>query len=300
MKCSRIRYSAVTLLQGAGRILHVDSHPGAIPAAGEKVMNKSTRLVSIIGAALAAPGLAGCGGAKVLKEPEPLVINQPLASASDQRLSVQLDWVIVRGGPGTWAKNADWDEYLIRVQNLGEDPITVSSVALLDSLGTPVGPGNSRKQLVKGTKATKRRYKHEKVEVRAGVSAGVLLAGAAVTGAATAAAAMASAYPLAAGATTGSAAAAATGGLILVPVFAVGGIMRGVNNSRVDNEIETRQTTLPLGLRPGEEKNLDVFFPLTPSPRRIELTYTDPTGQQTLVIDTSSALDGLHLVPANE
>ena len=26
-----------------------------------------------------------------------------------------LDWIIVRDGPGTWAKNVDWDEYLIRV-----------------------------------------------------------------------------------------------------------------------------------------------------------------------------------------
>ncbi len=52
-------------------------------------------------------GLSGCGGTKVLKEPEPLVVTRPLATASDQHLSATLDWVIFRDGPGTWAKNVD-------------------------------------------------------------------------------------------------------------------------------------------------------------------------------------------------
>ena len=30
--------------------------------------------------------VAGCGGSKILKEPEPLVVAHPLATASDQRL----------------------------------------------------------------------------------------------------------------------------------------------------------------------------------------------------------------------
>ena len=79
--------------------------------------------------------LSGCGGTKVLKEPEPLVVTQSLATASDQRLAATLDWVIVRNGPGTWAKNVDWDEYLIRVQNLSDDSIRVTNITVLDSLG---------------------------------------------------------------------------------------------------------------------------------------------------------------------
>ena len=31
-------------------------------------------------------GLCACGGTKVLKEPEPMVVAQPLAAASDQNL----------------------------------------------------------------------------------------------------------------------------------------------------------------------------------------------------------------------
>ncbi len=82
--------------------------------------------------------LSGCAGTKVLKEPEPLVVTQALATASDQRVAATLDWVIVRDGPGTWARNVDWDEYLIRVQNLSNDSIRVTSISVLDSLGTRI------------------------------------------------------------------------------------------------------------------------------------------------------------------
>ena len=109
--------------------------------------------------------LSGCGGTKVLKEPEPLVVTQSLATASDQRLAATLDWVIVRNGPGTWAKNVDWDEYLIRVQNLSDDSIRVTNITVLDSLGTRIETRENRKQLVKGAKETKRRYKEEGFKV---------------------------------------------------------------------------------------------------------------------------------------
>jgi hypothetical protein len=237
--------------------------------------------------------LLGCGGTKVLKEPEPLVVSQSLASASDQRLSATLDWVIVRDGPGTWAKNADWDEYLFRVQNLSGDSIRLTSITVFDSLGTQIDSRNNRKQLVKGAKEAKRRYKEEKLRVKAGVGAGTLLTAGAVATATTAVAVSGGVL------VSGGTAVAATGGLILAPVFAVGGIMRGVNNNRVDKEIKSRQTVLPIVLQEEEEKRLNIFFPLTPSPRQIKLNYVDSRGEQTLVIDTQATLEGLHLVSAD-
>ena len=72
--------------------------------------------------------LSGCGGTKVLKEAQPIQTTQPLATVSDQQVTAILDWVIVRDGPGTWAKNADWDEYLLRIRNLSDQPIQVIRV----------------------------------------------------------------------------------------------------------------------------------------------------------------------------
>ena len=254
-------------------------------------MKYSNIVISIVTALL----LSGCGGAKVLKEPESLVVTQSLAAASDQRLAATLDWVIIRDGPGTWSRNVDWDEYLIRVQNLSNDSIRVMSITVLDSLGTRIQTRENRKQLVKGSKETKRRFKDEGLEVKAGASAGMLVTGAAVAGATSVA--LVAAAPLT---ISGGAAAVAAGGIVLLPVLAVGGVFRGVNNSKVNKQIESRQTLLPIALQREEEKSLDIFFPLTPSPRQIEFTYVDSRGDHTLIIDTHTALEGLHLVPADK
>ncbi|MCH8159131.1 MAG: hypothetical protein IIA08_04585 [Proteobacteria bacterium] len=238
-------------------------------------------------------GLAACGGTKVLKEPEPMVVAQPLATASDENLSVTLDWVIFRDGPGTWARNVDWDEYLIRVQNLGDDSIQLTNITVIDSLGVSAEVGVSRKKLVKASKKTKKRYKGQGLKVKAGLS-GAALAGTGLVLAASSsglgAAAMAG----------GGAAATAAGVVLLVPALAVGGIVRGVNNSKVNNRIESRQTLLPIVLQDAEEKTLDIFFPLSPSPRQVQLTYVDSGSEHTLIIDTQAALEGLHLASAAE
>ncbi len=249
--------------------------------------------VTIVTAALSLC-LSGCGGSKVLKEPEPLVVTQSLSTASDQHLTATLDWVIVRDGPGTWAKNVDWDEYLIHVQNLGVDALEVTSITVVDSVGTRVESRDSRKELVKGSKKTTKRYKGEGLKIKAGAGAGTLVAAGAVTAAATAAGIAA------AGVYSGSAGVIATGGLIIVPVLAAGGVLRGLNNSKVNKQIESRQTLLPVVLQNKDEYSLDIFFPLAPSPRQFELTYVDSRGEHILIVDTRAALEGLHIVQAKK
>jgi hypothetical protein len=261
----------------------------------EKAMKRSiAKLIGAITLLSSACVLAGCGGTKVLKEPEPFIATPPLASGSDQRIAATLDWVIVRDGPGTWARNADWDEYLIRIQSLADDPIYISNIALLDSQGTRTEPRQTRSQLVKGTKETKRRYKGEGIQVKAGASGGALIVAGAVTGAAAVSIGSAALF------TSEALAGAALGGIVLAPALVVGGVVRNVNNHKVDEHIRSRQTLLPVELQEKAEKRLNIFFPLTPSPRQIELTYIDSTGEHTLAIDTPTELQGLHLVTQNE
>lgn len=250
----------------------------------------------IILAAITLVFTAGCGGTKILKEPQPIITSQPLAAASDQRVIATLDWVIVRDGPGTWAKNADWDEYLLRISNLLSDqPIQVTSIAVVDSLNTRVEPQPGRKQLVKGSKQSARRYKRSGIKVKAGRGAGTMLvAGAAVTVVGYGAAA-ASVVGAGYGAAAGGAGAAAGGLLLLGPALAVGGIVRAARNSAVNNQIEQRQKILPLEVPASGEIALDIFFPLAPSPRAVELAYSDTSGEHIIVIDTSAALSGLHI-----
>lgn len=244
----------------------------------------------LIGASM----LSGCGGTKVLKEPQPIQTTQPLATVSNQQVTATLDWVIVRDGPGTWAKNADWDEYLMRVSNASDQPIQVISMTVTNSLDTRVEPQPERKQLVKGSKQTARRYKKSGIKVKAGQGAGAMLvAGAAVTAVGLGAGAVAAVGSY--GAAAGGAGAAASGLLLLGPALAVGGIVRGVRNSAVNKQIEQRQTTLPLEVAASGELALDVFFPIAPSPRMVEVIYTDANGKNSLIVDTSVALHGLHI-----
>ena len=236
---------------------------------------------------------AGCGGTRVLKEPEPIGVTRSLASVSDEQISATLDWVIVRDGPGTWARNADWDQYMIRVKSLNDEPVQIMSITVVDSLGAEVAPGKDRKALIDGTKDAKRRYKDEGVRIRMGAGTGKLVAGAGAVAAGGAAAAMAAVgYGTAAGAAT-------VGGILFVPVLAVGGVVRGVNNGKVNREIVSRHSELPIALQGDQEKHLDVFFPVSPSPQRIILTYSDTNGEKVISIDTDAALDGLHIGSAD-
>jgi hypothetical protein len=259
---------------------------GVSPGKEDVVTNSSIRLGLVIACLFVAATLGGCGGTKVLKEPQPIQTTQTIATASDELVTASIDWVIVRDGPGTWAKNVDWDEYLIRIQNLGDSPLQVMGIVVVDSVGERVESQESRRQLVKGTKQTKRRYKGEGLKVKAGAGAGVLVA---------ASAASWGVMGVAAFATGAMAPVAAVGGLVMVPVFAVGGVMRGVNNSKVNNQIELRQTAFPLEVPANAEQSLDVFFPLAPSPKIVELVYSDAAGEHVLLIDTSTALEGLHI-----
>lgn len=263
-----------------------DGTRGQASSAMKKLVLQSGALCLLI-------ALSACGGSKVLKEPESFNATEPLAVASDQTLSVALDWVIVRDGPGTWARKADWDEYLLRVRNDSDQPVRITRMTVIDSLDEPAESQSGRKQLVKSSKKTVSRYKKSGMKVQAGSGIGAV-------GVATAAA---SGTVMALGtATYGIAAAPAALGasLVLAPVLAVGGVVRGVNQSKVNKQIELRQTALPLDLAPREEQTLDIFFPIAPSPIKVELTYTSASGEQRLEIDTRTALDGLHIDSAAE
>ncbi len=229
-------------------------------------------------------------------------VVEPLASASDERISVTLDWVIVRNNAGSWAKNADWDEYLFRVRNASSEVIEVTGVAVFDSLGARLEPGARRKELVKASKKTHKRYKEASTKVRAGFGGiGLFAAGTAVTVVgATAAIAVAEASILAGGASAGSAGAIAGGIMLAGPAIAVGGMIRAGNNSKVDKEIVRRHSEFPVSLPAGEEKLLDVFFPLAPSPTHLEVTYRDLSGENILNVDLDEALRGLHLQSSSE
>lgn len=232
--------------------------------------------------------LTACAGSKILSNPVALQVVDPLAVAIRDDIAVALAWIIVRDGPGTWARNADWDEYIIVVRNPGVAPLEVVSVELHDALGQRVSAEADRRALVRASRRAVRRYREADLEVKAGFGGGALAATGAVAWYGVAA-------PIAAasvmGATGGVAAVVGVGAVIAAPVLAVGGLMRANNNRKVNNEILRRRTAFPVMLAPGEERTLSVFFPLTPSPSRVDIAL----GTGVVTLDTADILTGLHL-----
>ena len=253
-------------------------------------------IVSIVAVCLVLPG---CGGTKVLKNPQPmhdattLAPQPPLASGGDDKLGVHLTWVIVRDGPGTWARNADWDEYLLVASNSSGETLRITGASVYDSLGNRMAADDDRKRLVKASRKTSRRYKESGVEVVAGVTPETMfLAGAAGYG-------IGVAVGSAAIYTSSAFAIGALAALALAPALAVGSVVKASNNNEVAKEIQRRHTDLPVDIDAGDQLALDLFFPLAPSPQRVELTYVDGQGEHIIVIDTRESLDGLH-IPARK
>lgn len=242
---------------------------------------------------LAVLGLSACGGGtRLIKNaPPPVLPTTALASATDATLSADLQWVIVRDGPGTWAQNSDWDEYLMQVRNVSASPVQITSVMLIDSMDQSNAASNSRSDLVAASRRNAQRYKNSGLKVAAGRGRGLALvaggAGATTMG-------MGVAYASLMGG-AGSGATAAAGGLILAgPALVTMAIVRGVRKGAVSKRMKERSTVYPMSLAAGQSLPLDVFFPLAPAPRRIEISYTDANGAHILSTDTSKVLDGLH------
>ena len=248
-----------------------------------------------LGAVLVLTLLSACAYHKKLDKPIPLQPAGAIATVADERLSVTLDAIVVRDGPGSWSKNADWDEYLLHARASSDQPLEITHLVVVDSLGKRRKPSAIRGDLQSGSKETARRYKDANLEVTAGYGgAGLAVAGYAVGGAS-------AAVGLATLGTSGAAAGAAVAGAVLVaPVLMTAGIVVGVQEIRVQNEIRHRSTEFPVTVAADQELLLDVFFPIAPAPQRVEVTYRDASGEHVLVIDTEAALAGLHLLPAGE
>jgi hypothetical protein len=240
---------------------------------------------------IAIMSLASCSGSKVLPEPQVLIIQDPLATASDERMEIILDWVTVPDGLGSWATSANWDEFQLRVRNLTDKVIRISGIAVYDSLNTRIESTANREKLDAGSKQSAGRYRSDGVNVNAS-TAGQNLVNAGATMVATGmGAAVATGY----GGITAAGASAATGALILAPVLIVVGAVQSMNDDRVAQELVERHTVLPIDLLPGEQRRLVAFFPLAPSPLQLELDYRYANADYKAAVDTREILQGMHV-----
>lgn len=212
-------------------------------------------------------------------------------SASAASVDLTLHSLIVYHGPGSWKREARWDEYVVQLVNHGDQPVTIESAALIDLQGTPQFPGSEPWALEKLSYTNWDKYGKTGVKLLAGaglvaayVGAGYAMALSSLAGGGTAAGAVAV--------------------MELIPVVAlvdigVVAVMNHDNKTKVQAEFDRRRLPLPRTLAAHERISGSLFFPMTPGPQR--LTLKGKSGDTPVEITLElKPLAGLHLKPAGK
>jgi TonB family protein len=208
--------------------------------------------------AAACVALAGCASPAFVKEK--IESSTPLAEAKDGRIHAAIETVILRNGPGTTSiRGVTWDEYLIRIRALSDEPVEIREVAIFDALDHRIESRSDPRGLVQGTLEIERRYRES----------GKLVTTPWVV----------------------SDCAIGAPHLVLLPAALVVGVACiTYRDAQISSEILRRRTTLPVDLPSGAEASVDLFFPVTPHSGRAQVVYTDGHGEHRLDIDTRQAL----------
>jgi hypothetical protein len=120
---------------------------------------RSGRSAALLLAAMSICLLAACVSPKYKRSdknsaPVPLNVKFP-SSALEGSLYTEIS----DGGPGSWKREAFWDEYVVTVHNQGDQALDVTSVTLTDYEGVPRPAGSEPWALEKESKTLERRYR---------------------------------------------------------------------------------------------------------------------------------------------
>jgi hypothetical protein len=246
------------------------------------------RAAALVLAAMSICLLAACVSPKYKRADKnaaaPVPLNVKFPSSA---LEASLYTEISDGGPGSWKREAFWDEYVVTVHNPGDQAINVTSVALTDYEGVPRPAGSDPWALEKESKTLERRYRD------AGV-AFARIAAPRVIGTTAEPGVVASAGI---GSTGAAAAATATATAVAIPVYGMTVLGINMHNKKaIKKEFDRRRLPLPLTVGPGETRTGSLFFPMTPNPQALTLHWKGTADGETAL--DMHFLEGLHVTTA--
>jgi hypothetical protein len=224
---------------------------------------------------------------KLAKKNTPPVQLLSIAFPSSPPLQTTLASLISYGGPGSWKREALWDEYVVTLENHGERPITIDSAALTGTAGTPYAPGSNPWTLEKQSKNLEKQYRDNGEAFLRTAGPGVLIVG---VGAATVSATAGGTMIVSAGV-----AGAAVAAIVVLPVYYISVLgINHYNKKAVMTEYNRRRLPLPLTLAAGETRTGSLFFPMVRSPTSLTLNWSNEAGNATEVLSLDF-LQALHV-----
>lgn len=247
-------------------------------------LSRASRFVAVIALSLSVAGLfTGCVSNKYKKAksdtPLPQLLNVAFAPAP---LEATLNSVITYNGPGSWKRDAFWDEYVVTLHNPGSQPLTVVTAGLTDFAGLARTAGGEPWVLENESRTLERKYKDAGMAFVRYTAPGLLIVG-------TGTAAAASAGFLSAGA--GAAGAAI---VVVLPIYYIGVVViNHKNKAAMSGEFNRRRLVLPLTLAAGETRTGSFFFPMTVSPQSLRLEWLKG-GERSAIVLPLPMLAGLH------
>jgi hypothetical protein len=237
--------------------------------------------LTIVGVAAAASGCVATKYQMTGKDAEPPALLN--LSTSQPPLHLDLRAAIIYDGPGSWKRDALWDEYVVTIRNQGEQTVTLAGASLVDLAGSVHMPGDDPWDLEKASQTLEQRYRRAGVAFARGSVPRVLLTGASATTAASG------------GIIAGGVATVAALSVVALPVYyVVVWKLNGRNKAAVNAEFVRRRIALPVTLAAGEQLTGSLFFPMVPSPRSLKLQWSNGTVSAEVVL-TLEPLRGLHV-----
>jgi hypothetical protein len=204
---------------------------------------------------------------------------------------LSLATVVIYKGPGSWKREARWDEYVVRISNRGAQTLTIASAVLIDVLGQPQSPGDEPWALEKRSSSNWDRYGETGLNVVLGAGTAIVLGAAA-----DAAAAGAMWVGPAAG---GTAFFTTVLPLVFVANVTTVAVLNHSNKGKVEAEFDRRRLKLPVMIAPGASAEGSFFFPMTPGPQSLVVKGRSSDTPVELVLDLKP-LAGLHLDSAKK
>ena len=219
---------------------------------------------------------------KMAKRNSPPVQPINIAFPASPPLQPTLATLISYGGPGSWKREALWDEYVVTVENHGERALSIDSAALADSAGTQYFPGGA----IRGHSRSRARRLEKQYRAP---RPSALIRAARTRG---------PNHRRRCGRSRSDgrgrlddrfAQGARRGGRGRTCRIARGYYLSVVginhyNKKAVVTEFKRRRLPLPLTLAPGESRTGSLFFPMVRSPGSLTLQWTGEPGTDTAVL----------------